>query len=67
LQGKVPQLLTDILSVFPVDVIYTPVEHTLRPEGPWPSIDDLVRLGRRVLFVSGEDYGVAMQSLIFPR
>lgn len=67
LQGKVDNLLADILSVFPVDMIYTPVEHDALPKGAWPSINDFVDLGRHLLFVSASDYGMAMRSLIFPR
>eukprot|EP00884_Botryococcus_braunii_P017639 jgi/Botrbrau1/4559/Bobra.60_2s0046.1 len=65
--GKVDALLADILSVFSVDMIYTPVEHDALPKGAWPSINDFVDLGRRLLFVSASDYGLAMRSLIFPR
>lgn len=60
-------LLADILSVFPMDKIYTPVEHEARPEGAWLSINDLVKLGKHLLFVSASDYGFAMKPLIFSR
>lgn len=67
MQGKVDVLLADILSVFSLDKIYTPVEHEARPDGAWPSIDELVKLGKHLMFVSASDYGFAMRPLIFSR
>lgn len=66
LQDMVPALLNLTLSVFPVETIFTPPELGLIG-GVWPSIDDLVARGKRVMFVSGADYGPAMNTVIFTK
>lgn len=67
LQGFLPQLLKEIQDGFPVGSIYTPPDHAKHGGVSWPSIDDLLLDGKRIMFVSGEDYGPAMAPLIFER
>lgn len=62
----VPALLNLTLSVFALDTIFTPPELGLIG-GVWPSIDELVAKGKRVMFVSGADYGLAMNTVIFSK
>ena len=62
----VPALLNLTLSVFPLETIFTPPELGLIG-GVWPSIDNLVARGKRVMFVSGADYGPAMNTVIFTK
>lgn len=62
----VPALLNLTLSAFPLDTIFTPPELGLIG-GVWPSIDELVARGKRVMFVSGADYGLAMNTVIFTK
>lgn len=66
LQDVVPVLLNLTLSVFPVESIWTPPELVLHG-GTWPSMNELVASGKRVMFVSGADYGLAMSELIFTK
>lgn len=65
-QDVVPALLNLTSSVFPVERIWTPPELVLHG-GSWPSMNDLVAMGKRVMFVSGADYGLAMSQLIFTK
>lgn len=65
-QDMVPVLLNLTLSVFPIDTIFTPPE-LLLTGGVWPSMDELVARGKRVMFVSGADYGLAMNTVIFTK
>ncbi len=65
-QDMVPVLLNLTLSVFPIDTIFTPPE-LLLIGGVWPSMDELVARGKRVMFVSGADYGLAMNTVIFTK
>lgn len=62
----VPVLLNLTLSVFAIDTIFTPPE-LLLIGGVWPSMDELVARGKRVMFVSGADYGLAMNTVIFTK
>ena len=64
MQDMVPALLNLTLSVFPLDIIFTPPELTVIGD-VWPSMNELVCMGKRVLFVSGADYGPAMNTVIF--
>ncbi len=66
-QGFLPQLMKEIQDGFPAGSIYTPPDHAKHGNVLWPSINDLLLDGKRVMFVSGEDYGPAMAPLIFER
>ena len=65
-QGVVPTLLTEILSLYPVEQIFKPVD-LVAAGGVWPSMDSMAAAGKRVAFTSGTDYGAAMATLIFNR
>ncbi|CAL8466894.1 g6430 [Coccomyxa elongata] len=65
--GYLPQLLREIQEAFPAGSIYTPPEHASHSNASWPSMNDLLREGKRIMFVSGEDYGAPMASLLFER
>ncbi|EIE27018.1 hypothetical protein COCSUDRAFT_83577 [Coccomyxa subellipsoidea C-169] len=65
--GFLPQLMKEIQDGFPAGSIYTPPDHAKHGNVLWPSINDLLLDGKRVMFVSGEDYGPAMAPLIFER
>ncbi|KAK9841564.1 hypothetical protein WJX74_007998 [Apatococcus lobatus] len=64
--GVVSTLLTEILSLYPAEQIFTPAD-LLVAGGVWPSMDQLVAAGKRVSFTSGTDYGTAMAPIIFDR
>lgn len=64
---KVQLLLHKVKEAFAVDDIVTPVELRGRLGGRWPSIEDLVTAGKRLLLVSVKDYGEEMAPLIFAR
>lgn len=68
-QGLVPLLLSRILSHFPEDMVYTPPLHATFPGtfggATWPTTDQMVANGRRLLLTSGIDYGALMQHLMF--
>ena len=66
MQDMVPALLNLTLSVFPLASIFTPPELALLG-GTWPSMNELVARGKRVMFVSGADYGLAMNTVIFSK
>lgn len=67
--GVVPSLIEDVLSAFPAEWIYTTEDRaTAEATGAgWPALEELVRSGRRLLLVSGADYGPAMEPLVFAR
>lgn len=67
MQGYLPQLLKEIQEAFPAGSIYTPADHASHSNASWPSMNDLLREGKRIMFVSGEDYGAPMTSLLFER
>ncbi len=60
-------LMQEILSVFPQDIILTPPELTTRYKDQWPSMQQLLADGKRVMIVSLTDYKDEMAGLIFPR
>lgn len=64
--GLVGKLLDQILQVLPRESIFAPADLQALGSG-WPSMDALVGQGRRVMFVSGTDYGDDMAPLIFSR
>ncbi len=69
-QGYLPILLAEIRAAFPPGALYTPPEHAARPGSSnytWPSMNQLVSEGKRLLVASGEDYGADMAQLIFAR
>ena len=68
-QGVVSNLLEDVLSAFPAEWIYTTDERAAAEAtgAGWPALEELVRSGRRLLLVSGADYGPAMEPLVFAR
>lgn len=57
--------MSRIKAYFPEDTIYTPPHHEQRGGGEWPSADDMVAEGRRLMLTSGVDYGPVMNPLIF--
>jgi hypothetical protein len=63
----VGQLQDDILAVFPREWVYGPKERANATGGQWPSMDAMLAQGRRVVFVSGVDYGDAMRPLVFAK
>mmetsp|Transcript_11458 Transcript_11458/g.34433 ORF Transcript_11458/g.34433 Transcript_11458/m.34433 type:complete len:647 (+) Transcript_11458:108-2048(+) len=63
--GLIPLLMSRIKAYFPEDTIYTPPHHEQRGGGEWPSADDMVAEGRRLMLTSGVDYGPVMNPLIF--
>ncbi|GAX74849.1 hypothetical protein CEUSTIGMA_g2295.t1 [Chlamydomonas eustigma] len=72
--GKVPGMLNQILESIPQTLILTPPEvlsmrkcHSDTSNTVWesPSIEALRRLGKRVVLLSGSDFGSEMDSLIF--
>jgi hypothetical protein len=62
----VPTLLARITAAFPQDTIWTPTELAAK-DWHWPSINDLVAAGKRIMFISGIDYGREMNSLVFSK
>lgn len=66
LQGVVSKLKEDVLSVFPEGEIFTQEDLKLT-NGEWPSLEEMLKEGHRLLLVSATDYGKAMAPLIFPR
>lgn len=48
-------------------MLYTPKEHAARSALDWPSMAQLVAEGRRVMVVSGADYGADAADLLFTR
>lgn len=67
LQGALPQLLLEIQMVFPQPALFTPLELQADYNGTWPSIDTLSAQGKKVLFVTGADYGEAIDSFMFSK
>jgi hypothetical protein len=64
--GVVGRLLEDILSVFPREWIFT-TEDKAAWGDEWPSQQQMLLAGKRLLFVSGYDYGQDMAPLVFSR
>lgn len=62
-----PTLLQEILSVFAADSILTPPELASRYHNHWPSMEQLMADGKRLVVVSLTDYGDEMAGLVFPR
>jgi hypothetical protein len=60
-------MLEEIQRAFPLATIYTPPEHAGNSSPSWPSISELLALGKRIMFISGMDYGPPMASLLFER
>ena len=66
-QGVLPELFLEIQLVFPLDTIFTPPELESDYNGSWPSIDQLSAAGKRVLFVTGADYGPDIDPFMFSK
>ena len=72
-QGYLPILLTEIRATFPPGAVYTPPEHAAYAGSGsnsslrWPSMNQLVAAGKRLIVASGEDYGPDMDPLLFRR
>jgi hypothetical protein len=64
--GKVGLLMKLIHDHFG-DMLYTPVDYEREGNRFPPSVDDMVRRGKRVLFLSRTDYGGEMNSTVFFR
>lgn len=62
-------------GAFPAGSIYMPADHVRRQalsgggnaSAAWPSLNELVAGGKRVMFVSGQDYGPGMDGLLFSK
>ena len=67
MQGNVPELMGEIKSVFPMDVIFTPGELLLQYNGSWPSVDTLSSLGKKIILVTGFDYGPIIDTMMFSK
>ena len=61
-----PALLADFAQVFTTEEVFTPPDLAALGNR-WPSINEMVASGKRVLVVSGIDYLRPMESLIFSR
>ncbi len=48
-------------------MLYTPKDHAARNASDWPSMAELVTAGRRVMVVSGADYGPDAADILFTR
>ncbi|KAK9810142.1 hypothetical protein WJX72_005510 [[Myrmecia] bisecta] len=64
--GFVPRLMSRIQEAFPLEIIFRPAELAAL-DGQWPTTEHLLAQGKRIILVSGTDYGSAMTSLIFSR
>lgn len=52
-----PRLLAELEAAFPATTVYTPADHSARGTFDWPSMDELVDAGKRVVVASAADYG----------
>ncbi|KAL4419285.1 hypothetical protein ABPG77_008335 [Micractinium sp. CCAP 211/92] len=64
--GVVGNLLADITGVFPREWVFSAEDREAFGAG-WPSQQQMLTSGKRLLLVSGTDYGADMQPLIFSR
>lgn len=62
-----PKLIAEIQAEFPISTIFTPLELDTVYNNTWPSIDQLSSTGKRVLFVTGYDYGPAIDAIMFSK
>lgn len=67
MQGFLPKLLIETRGAFPGSMLYTPADHGLRTASDWPSMGELVAAGKRVMVVSGADYGPDAEDVLFTR
>ena len=67
MQGLIPLLLRRITEIFPAATIYSPTDHGDRLGTDWPSMAEMEAAGKRLLLLSGVDYGMVMDPLIFDR
>ncbi|EFJ49198.1 hypothetical protein VOLCADRAFT_90100 [Volvox carteri f. nagariensis] len=66
--GRVGTLMEQVMSVIPTALIITPPElnNITQQRGSMPSVDELVHVyGKRLLLMSGSDYGEEMSWLAF--
>jgi len=62
-----PELFLEIQLVFPMETIFTPVELEGEYNNTWPSIDQLSAAGKKVLFVTGADFGPLIDPIMFSK
>lgn len=67
LQGFLPKLLIEIRQAFPAAMLYTPADHGTRNASDWPSMGELVAAGKRVMVVSGVNYGADAAGVLFTK
>ena len=67
MQGFLPKLLIETRAAFPGGMLYTPRDHGGRNASDWPSMAELVANGKRVMVVSGADYGADAADVLFTR
>ena len=67
MQGFLPKLLIETRAAFPGGMLYTPRDHGARNASDWPSMAELVANGKRVMVVSGADYGADAADVLFTR
>ena len=67
LQGFLPKLLIEIRQAFPAAMLYTPADHGGRNASDWPSMGELVAAGKRIMMVSGVDYGADAAGVLFTK
>ncbi len=65
-QGVVDGLLEQILAVFDRDMIFSTADLAAHG-GVWPTLGDMLANGKRVLFISGANFGAEMEPLLFSR
>ena len=75
--GLLPRFLEDLASGLDSGQIYTPHDHDAWRRGNgleeadartnWPTPRELARMGKRVILVSGADYGAGMRELMFAK
>lgn len=64
--GVAEHLQQDILASFTPESVFTTADLAAAGDG-WPTLSAMVAAGKRVMFVSGADYGPAMAPLVFAR
>jgi hypothetical protein len=62
--GKVPMLLALIEQYFG-ELVFTPADKARTTPNGWPTLGQMVAMGKRVIFANGEDYGPDMAPYIF--
>lgn len=57
----------EIEHVFPMETIFTPSELVSDFNESWPSIDALSSKGKKIMVVTGWDYGPIIDSMMFSK